>query len=48
MNLHIEHLYGDDVHHAYESVFKGLAKALLLACAKDPRVKGVPSSKGKL
>ena len=48
MNLHIEQLYGDDIHHAYESVFKGLAKALLLACAKDARVKGVPSSKGSI
>lgn len=48
MNLHIEHLYGEDVHHAYESVFKGVAKALLAACTVDPRVKGVPSSKGRL
>ncbi len=48
MNLHIAHLYGDDVHHAYESVFKGLAKALLMACAKDTRIKGVMSSKGKI
>ncbi|MBU0677348.1 MAG: imidazoleglycerol-phosphate dehydratase, partial [Verrucomicrobia bacterium] len=48
MNLHIAHLYGDDVHHAYESVFKGVAKALRLACERDPRVKGVPSSKGRI
>ena len=47
-NLHIEQLYGDDVHHAYESVFKSVARALYMACAKDPRVKGVPSSKGRI
>ena len=48
MNLHINQRYGEDVHHAYESVFKGVAKALYMACAVDPRVKGVPSSKGKI
>jgi imidazoleglycerol-phosphate dehydratase len=48
MNLHIAQLYADDVHHAYESVFKGVARALRIACAQDPRVKGVPSSKGVL
>lgn len=46
MNLHIAQLYGDDAHHAYEAVFKGVAKALRMACDRDPRVKGVPSSKG--
>ena len=48
MNLHIRQLYGDDVHHAYEAVFKGVARALYMACARDPRVAGVPSSKGLL
>lgn len=48
MNLHVAQLYGDDVHHAYESVFKGVARALRMACALDPRVKGIPSSKGRL
>ncbi len=48
MNLHIAQLYGPEPHHALESVFKGLAKALCAACARDPRVKGVPSSKGKI
>lgn len=46
MNLHIAHLYGAEPHHAYESVFKGVARALSQACARDPRVQGVPSSKG--
>ncbi len=48
LNLHIAQLYGDDPHHAYESVFKGVAKALYMACSLDPRVKDVPSSKGVL
>ena len=48
MNLHIAQLYGADAHHAHESVFKGLARALQAACRRNPRVKGVPSSKGVL
>ena len=48
MNLHIVQPYGDDVHHAYEAVFKGVARALYMACSLDARVKGVPSSKGSL
>ena len=48
MNLHIQHLYGDEVHHAYESVFKGFARALRMAVELDPRDKGIPSSKGKI
>jgi imidazoleglycerol-phosphate dehydratase len=48
MNLHIRQLYGKEPHHAYESVFKGLAKALGMAVARDARVKGVPSSKGRI
>lgn len=46
MNLHIRQFYGNDPHHAYEAVFKGLARALRMACAIDPRVRGIPSSKG--
>ena len=48
MNLHISQLYGADAHHAHESVFKGMARAMKAACKRDPRVKGVPSSKGVL
>lgn len=48
MNLHIHQLYGTDAHHAHESVFKGMARAMKTACKRDPRVKGVPSSKGVL
>lgn len=48
MNLHIDQPYGEDIHHAYEAVFKGVARSLYMACARDPRVQGVPSSKGTL
>lgn len=48
MNLHIAQQYGQEPHHALESVFKGVAKALLAAATINPRVKGVPSSKGRL
>lgn len=48
INLHVEILYGRDAHHMAESVFKGLAKAVDQACQIDPRVTGVPSTKGSL
>ena len=48
MNLHIHQLYGNEPHHAWESVFKGVARALRMACEHDMRVRGVPSSKGKI
>ena len=48
MNLHIDQLLGREGHHAYESVFKALARALRMACSRDPREKRVPSSKGSL
>ena len=48
MNLHICQLYGKEPHHAYESVFKAVARALRMACARDARVRGVPSSKGRI
>lgn len=48
MNLHIAHMYGDEPHHAYESVFKSVARSLRHACAFDPREKGLPSSKGAI
>jgi imidazoleglycerol-phosphate dehydratase len=48
MNLHIAQLYGDEPHHAYEAIFKAVARALGEACRKDSRVRGVPSSKGAI
>jgi imidazoleglycerol-phosphate dehydratase len=47
-NLHVDVLRGDEPHHVVEAIFKALAKALDLACQHDPRVKGLPSTKGKL
>jgi imidazoleglycerol-phosphate dehydratase len=47
-NLHTEILYGRDAHHMAEAIFKGLAKAVDQACQIDPRVEGVPSTKGML
>ncbi len=48
-NLHLELLYGDEPHHIVEALFKAFAKALDLACQRDPRLAGrLPSTKGKL
>ncbi len=47
-NIHVELLYGRDGHHIAEAIFKGLARALRDACEKDPRVKGIPSTKDAL
>jgi len=48
LTLHITQLYGAEAHHAYESIFKAAARALKMACERDLRVKGVPSSKGTI
>jgi imidazoleglycerol-phosphate dehydratase len=41
-------LAGTNYHHGVEAIFKALARALRQAVARDPRQKGVPSSKGQL
>lgn len=48
MNLHINVPYGRIKHHIAEAMFKAFAKAVDRATRIDPRVKGVPSTKGKL
>jgi len=48
LNLHVALLDGRDSHHMAEAVFKGLARALDQATRVDPRVQGVPSTKGSL
>ena len=48
LTLHVEVLYSDETHHLIEAVFKGLARALEQAVRRDPRVKGIPSTKGML
>ena len=46
--LHVTLLAGRDPHHIIESQFKAVARALRDAMAPDPRVSGVPSTKGVL
>ena len=48
VNLHIDLIRGEDVHHILESVFKCFARALDMAVAYEPRQKGIPSTKGIL
>jgi imidazoleglycerol-phosphate dehydratase len=48
MNLHVNQRYGRNAHHIIEATFKSLARALKQAVARDPRVVGVPSTKGSL
>jgi imidazoleglycerol-phosphate dehydratase len=48
MNLHVLLHYGRNSHHISEAIFKGLARALRMAVEVDPRVVGVPSTKGTL
>lgn len=47
-NLHIDCLRGRNTHHILEGTFKATARALRQACERDPRVSGVPSTKGVL
>jgi imidazoleglycerol-phosphate dehydratase len=46
--LHVRVLGGRDPHHIVEAQFKALARALRVAVEPDPRVTGVPSTKGSL
>lgn len=46
--LHVTVLAGRDPHHIVEAQFKAVARALRDAIALDPRVDGVPSTKGAL
>lgn len=48
MTLHVIVHYGQNTHHIIEAVFKALGRALDEATAIDPRVQGVPSTKGVL
>ncbi len=46
--LHVRVLAGRDPHHVVEAQFKAVARALRVAVTPDPRVVGVPSTKGAL
>jgi len=48
VTLHIRVLSGRNAHHVVEAQFKSVARALRDAVALDPRVVGVPSTKGTL
>jgi imidazoleglycerol-phosphate dehydratase len=47
-NLHIGLQYGENTHHMAEALFKAIGRALDTATALDPRLKGIPSTKGRL
>jgi imidazoleglycerol-phosphate dehydratase len=48
ITLHVIVHYGRNTHHMIEAVFKALGRALDEATSIDPRVQGVPSTKGVL
>jgi imidazoleglycerol-phosphate dehydratase len=47
-NLHVVLHYGRNSHHISEAIFKCVARSLRVAVERDPRVQGVPSTKGTL
>ena len=47
-NLHIVLHHGRNSHHISEAIFKGTARALRMAMETDPRMTGIPSTKGTL
>ena len=49
VTMHVDNLRGSNAHHQAETVFKAFARALRMACERDPRVAGdIPSTKGSL
>ena len=48
LTLHIRMLSSGEVHHMFEAIFKGMSRALADAVSMDPRMKGIPSTKGVL
>ena len=48
ITLHVKVLYGTNTHHKIEAIFKALGHALRIAVSQDPKVTGVPSTKGML
>ena len=48
ITVHMNLLAGRDPHHIVEAQFKALARALRAAVSIDPRVEGIPSTKGAL
>jgi imidazoleglycerol-phosphate dehydratase len=48
ITLHVTMHYGANLHHIAEAVFKAVGRALAEASRLDPRIAGVPSTKGSL
>jgi imidazoleglycerol-phosphate dehydratase len=48
LTVHLDLVRGDNPHHIVEAAFKSFARAFDAAAERDPRVSGVPSTKGKL
>jgi imidazoleglycerol-phosphate dehydratase len=48
ITLHLRELCGENAHHILEASFKACARALREAVESDPRVSGIPSTKGVL
>lgn len=46
--LHVVQVRGGNTHHLLEATFKGFGRALDAASQRDPRRRGVPSSKGRI
>lgn len=48
ITLHVNMHYGENLHHVAEATFKAVGRAVGAATRLDPRVAGVPSTKGSL
>jgi len=48
VTLHVNLLYGDNIHHCIEAIFKALGRALGQAGRIDEQIRGVMSTKGEL
>ena len=48
MNIHIQLLTGENRHHCLEAIFKAFGRSIRRAVEIDPRVSGIPSTKGVL
>ncbi|MDO4841901.1 MAG: imidazoleglycerol-phosphate dehydratase HisB [Phoenicibacter congonensis] len=48
LTLHVREIAGQNSHHIIEAAFKACGRAMRQACEMDPRVNGIPSTKGVL
>lgn len=48
ITLHVDLRRGTNTHHCLEAIFKAFGRAMDIATSIDPRVQGVPSTKGRL